>query len=74
MAEKVVSSHFQQVIETVEALPLDDQALLIEIVQQRLVQERRRQLAAEIREARAAYAQGDVQRGTVDDLLKAVEL
>lgn len=70
MDEKASSSHFQQVIEAVETLPLDDQALLIDIVQQRLVQERRRQLAAEIRESRAAYLQGDVQRGTVDDLLK----
>jgi len=36
----------------------------------RLEEGRWRQLAAEIRESRAAYAQGDVQRGTVDDLLK----
>ena len=36
MDEKASSSHFQQVIEAVETLPLDDQALLIDIVQQRL--------------------------------------
>ena len=74
MGEKAVSSHFQEVIERVESLPPDDQALLIEIIHQRLVRERRAQLAAEISEARVAYGRGDVRRGTVDNLLEEAEL
>ena len=50
-----VSSRFQQVIETVEALPPDDQLLLIEIIRQRLIQYRRAELAAEVAEARQSY-------------------
>lgn len=68
--KRKASSRFQEVIETVEALPPDDQALLIEIVRERLIQHRRAELAAEIAEARAAYQRGDVQRGRVADLLK----
>ena len=70
MSEKTISSRFQEVIESVEALPPEDQALLIEIIRQRLVQHRRSELAAEIAEARNAYQRGDVHRGTVADLMK----
>lgn len=64
------SSRFQDVIETVEVLPPDDQALLVEIIRQRLIQYRRRELAAEIAEAREAYRRGEVHRGTVADLME----
>ena len=69
MSEKVVSSCFQEVIETVEALPRDDQTLLIEIIRRRLIEQRRDQLAADIVEARNAYQCGEVRRGTVADLM-----
>ncbi len=70
MSDTRVSSGFQEAIETVEALPPDDQALLIEIIRQRLIQHRRSELAAEIAEAREAYRRGEVRRGTVADLMK----
>lgn len=63
-------SRFQEVIETVEALPPDDQTLLIEIIRQRLIQHRRSELATEIAEAREAYRRGEVRRGTVADLME----
>jgi len=68
--EKATSSHFQEVIEMVETLPPDDQALLIEIIHQRLVQNRRTELAAEIAEARDAYRRGETRSSTVADLMK----
>lgn len=52
-----------------EALPPDDQWLLIDIIQQRLIQHRRGVLAEEIAEAREAYRHGYVRRGTVADLM-----
>lgn len=67
---QTISSRFQQAIESVEQLSPDDQALLIEIVRRRLIEQRRDELAEEIAEARAAYQQGKVQRGTVADLMK----
>ena len=65
MAEKTAVPRFQQVIETVETLPPDDQLLLIGIIQQRLIQHRRAELAAEVAEGHETY-----HRGTVDDLMK----
>lgn len=70
MAEKTVVPRFQQVIETVEALPPDDQLLLIEIIQQRLIQYRRAELASEVAKGQEAYHRGAVRRGTVDDLME----
>jgi hypothetical protein len=55
-----VSSDFQQAIEIVEALPPEDQMLLIEIIRQRLIQYRRAELLAKVAEARQAYQQGKV--------------
>lgn len=70
MSNATASSHFQELIETIEALPLDDQALLIEIIRKRLIQQRRAELAAEIAEARDAYRRDEVCRGTVADLMR----
>ena len=70
MSEKVVSSRFQEAIETAEALPPDDQTLLIEIVRRHLIELRRAESAAEIEESRSAYERGAVRRGTVTELME----
>ena len=70
---QATSSSFQEAIETIEALPPDDQALLIEIIRQRLIQHRRAELAAEVQEARAAYQGGEVRRGTVTELMQELD-
>lgn len=64
------TSYFQDVIETVEKLPPEDQMLLVEIIRQRLIEKRRMELITHVAEARQAYRNGDAQRGTVDDLMK----
>lgn len=69
MSRTTPSSRFQEIIEVIEELPPDDQALLIEIIRQRLIQHRRSELAADIAEARQAYQQGEVRRGTVAELM-----
>jgi len=71
---QIKSSDFQRVIENVETLPIDDQILLVEIIRQRLIQHRRSQLIAEVAEARQAYQTENVRRGTVEDLLKELDL
>ncbi len=73
MATPATQSGLQRVIEQVETLPLDDQLMLIEIIRQRSIQQRRSDLAAEIADARQAYSTGDVHRGTVEDILKDID-
>jgi len=69
----MASSRFQELIETIEALPPDDQELLMEIVRQHLIQQRRAQLAAEIAEAEDDYKRGAVRRGTVAEVLSNIK-
>lgn len=69
MAKRSTAPRFQDIVELVEALPHDDQGLLIDIIRQRLIQHRRAELAADIAEAREAYRRGDVRRGSAADVI-----
>ena len=67
MAEK--TSTLQKAIEVVEALSPDEQAILIDIIDKRLKQQRREQLLQEVAESERDYTLGNVRRGSVSDLL-----
>lgn len=67
------SSSFQQALEAVEALPVDDQVVLLDILHKRLVEHKREQLRCEVAEAEADYANGNVKRGTVNDFMAELE-
>lgn len=67
------TSTFQKVIEAVEALSLDEQAILVEIIHKRLQQQRRNKLLQAVADARQAYAEGNVRSGSVSDLLKEID-
>ena len=69
MSKSNPGSRLQKVIETVESLDPQDQAVLVEVVSKRLIQARRAELTREVSESRAAYALGDVRRGSVADLM-----
>ena len=73
MSTTAPTSRFQEIIEVVENLPPDDQALLIEIIRQRLIQQRRTELAADIAEARNAYDRGEVRRSGVANLMQELQ-
>jgi hypothetical protein len=67
MLEK--TSTFQKAIEAVEALDPEAQAILVDIIQKRLKQQRRDDLLKAVAEAREAYVKGEVRSGTVADLM-----
>ena len=73
MSTRAPTSRFQETIEVVETLSPDDQALLIEIIRRRLIQQRRTELAAAIAEARNAYERGEVRRSGVADLMQELQ-
>ncbi len=73
MSTRAPTSRFQETIEVVENLPPDDQALLIEIIRRRLIQQRRTELAADIAEARNAYERGEVRRSGVANLMQELQ-
>jgi len=61
---------FNDALEIVESLPEGQRESLIEIVKNRLIEERRDRFAQNIKEAREEYARGDIRKGTVDDLMR----
>lgn len=67
------TSPLQAAIEMVEQLSSEDQAELLKIVYRRLVEQRRESLVKEIAESRQAYQTGQVQRGTLDELMAELD-
>lgn len=71
MLEK--TSIFQKAIEAVEALDPEAQVLLVDIISKRLKQQRRDELLKEIAQAENDYAQGNIRRGSVADLMAELD-
>ena len=67
------SSTFQQAIDTIEALPIETQEVLITIIQNRLRAKRRLNLLETVLDSERAYEVGDVKRGTVADFLAELD-
>ncbi|WP_026736502.1 hypothetical protein [Fischerella sp. PCC 9605] len=68
------TSTFQKAIEAVEALEPEEQAMLVDIIQKRLIQQRRNEFLKEIAQAKSNYAQGNVRRGSVADLMAELDV
>ena len=64
---------FQRALEIIESFPEEQRESLIEIVKQRLIEERRDRLSQSVREAKEEYSRGKIKRGTVDDLMRELK-
>lgn len=62
------SVSFQTVIEYVEALSLEEQDLLLELIHKRRVEQRRREIARNAAQTLEALKTGKAKRGTLADL------
>ncbi len=73
MSEVAAKSSFQELLESVESLPLDDQQMLLDIINMRIIEKRRDELMADMEESLEAYKKGEVRIGTVDDILRDLD-
>ncbi|OUL34941.1 hypothetical protein BV375_03045 [Nostoc sp. 106C] len=64
---------FQKALEAVEALDPEAQAMLVDIIQKRLKKQRRDNLLKQIAQAENDYAQGNVRRGSIADLIAELD-
>jgi hypothetical protein len=48
--------------------------MLVRIINKRIIERRREELVAEVKEAREAFSRGEVKRGTVKDFMKDYRL
>jgi hypothetical protein len=65
--------NFNDLLEGICRLPLEDQEMLVEIIKKRQVEQTRLKIAKEARNAMREYRQGLTKRGTVEDLFKDLE-
>ena len=67
-----VALPFGEVLGAVDALPLEEQQELMDIVQRRIIERRRQELAGEIAEAEAEYDAGGCEAKTVEELMREI--
>ncbi|WP_028324911.1 hypothetical protein [Desulfatirhabdium butyrativorans] len=65
---QIVSSTIQTAIDVVEALPLEDQQTVIELLQRRMVERRRAEIARNATATLQAVREGRARYGSVEDL------
>lgn len=73
MSKTTQTSQFQQALEAVEVLSLQDQAMLLDILQNRLRQQRRNELLKEVAEVRQEYDECNVKFGSVADFMAELD-
>jgi hypothetical protein len=65
-------SHFGNVLEAAGKLTLEEQEALIAVLQRRLIDQRREEIAQEIKAARREFHAGQCRPATPDDLMKEI--
>jgi hypothetical protein len=70
---EATQSHLDQILDEIAALSLDEQEMLLNIIKQRHIEQRREQILKDSRETRRAYKKGLAKTGTVADLIKDLE-
>ena len=63
------NTRFNQILEMIDNLSLDEQEDLINIARHRQIEQRREEIASNIIKADQEYQQDKVFRGTVDDVI-----
>ncbi len=60
---------FQELIESIEALSIEEQDYLWELIRKRRIEQRRGEIAANAEAVKLAFREGKAKQGTVDDLM-----
>ncbi|NEP60386.1 MAG: hypothetical protein F6K31_25855 [Symploca sp. SIO2G7] len=60
---------FDEILDMIDTLSLEEQNALLDIVRRRQVEQRRREIAKSIAQAKDEYKAGQVFRGTIDEII-----
>jgi hypothetical protein len=60
---------FQEIIDSIEVLSIEDQDYLFELIRKRRIENRRREILANSEEVMKSFKDGTAKRGSVDDLI-----
>lgn len=68
-----MSSKFNDVLEMIESLSIEEQEDLLEIERKRLIDKKRKKLIDDINESRKDISEGNYTIGNADDIMKAID-
>ena len=68
----MTSATFDQVLEAIEHLPIEQQADLVDVVRRRLAERGRQQIVADAHEARAEFTACRRHATPIDDLMREI--
>ncbi|OYQ63251.1 hypothetical protein B9G53_17990 [Pseudanabaena sp. SR411] len=60
---------FQQIIDSIEGLSIEDQDYLFELIRKRRIESRRQEILANSEEVMKSFENGTAKKGSVDDLI-----
>mgnify|MGYP001605827709 CR=1 FL=1 len=69
--ENIIS--FDNMLDSVSKLPVEEQLMLAEIIKKRIIEQRRKELANSVKESIKEYNGGIAKTGSLDDLIKDLE-
>lgn len=69
----MAATTFDQVLDAIEHLPIEQQANLVDVISRRLAERGRQRVIADAKEARAEFAVGKTRATSVDDLMREIE-
>ena len=64
---------FDEVLDAIEHLPVDQQADLIEVMRRRLAERGRPQVIQDVRDARREHAEGKTRSASVEEIMGEIE-
>ncbi|OKH37341.1 hypothetical protein NIES2119_13910 [[Phormidium ambiguum] IAM M-71] len=65
----MINTSFQEILDSIENLSIDDQDYLFELIKKRRIEKRRLEIAAHAKATLDSWKQGTAKKGTVDDLI-----
>ncbi len=68
-----MNSKFNEALELIDSLSLDEQEELIEIERKRITEKKRKKLLTDIKEAKQDIENGDYITGDYKDIMKAID-
>ncbi len=66
------NSSFDQVLENIEQFSVEEQETLVEVIRRRLIDQKRKKIVQEIKEAKREFERGEAVPVTPDELMKEI--
>lgn len=66
-------AYINEFLESIAKLPLDDQQMISDIIQKRVIEARRKELSDSVKESREEYLANKTGRGSVEEFLTDIK-